>query len=530
MGMGRAAYERLSRNRGKRSPSIANQRFEIKEYFERNGWPFDESLNFSDDDISAAKYETKERPGYNALLAAIRAALVHMIVVTEMTRLFRQVPDLLELHAIVLELHVRSFVIETTSGERGGARYDLMTNQGFHDALDAVVDGSRESGKISDRVRRAKRARAREGRWHGGNRPYGYERETPIFDAEGNITNRGRLVVVESEAAIIRGLTARILNGEALTKIAADLNEREVPTATGNGRLWHPATIRNLFRSKRIAGIREDEGAEYPASWPAIISVEDWERVSLVLGDAARYVGAAKKGVRSYLLTGIIECGICGADGETHVKLYPGAMWGKQRIKQRKYACKTLDHYGRQVGCGKIVRLADPVEALVSEAVLARFESEDLAALVAPEAPAELHELAAQLVEDRRRLEQANQDRYRRADDPLRLDRRDFARVRAEIEDAMESVQRRMARLEQGRTLASIPIGKTLREAWYAADLGWRRTVLSLVVERVKLLPGHPGSRLWPTEDDEHYEDILKHYPDAPWRFDGSRVVISWKV
>ena len=525
--MARSAYERLSQDRGKRSPSIANQRFDIEEYFQRNGWPFDESLNFSDDDISASRFETKERPGYNALLAAVRAAQANAIVVTEVTRLFRRVEDLLEVHGIVLDLHLPSFVIETAPG---GARYDLMTNEGFHNALDAVVEASRESGKISDRVRRAKRARAREGRWHGGNRPYGYEREKPIFDADGNITNRGRLVVVESEAAIIRELTARILDGEALTKIAADLNEREVPTASGNGRLWHPATIRNLFRSKRIAGIREDEGAEYPASWPAIISVEDWERVSLVLGDAARYVGAAKKGVRSYLLTGIIECGICGADGKTHVKLYAGATWGRDRIPARRYHCKTLDHYGRQVGCGKITRLAEPVEALVSEAVLARFESEDLAALVAPEAPAELHELAAQLVEDRRRLEQANQDRYRRADDPLRLDRRDFARIRAEIEDAMEAVKRRMARLEQGRTLASIPIGKTLREAWYAADLGWRRTVLSLVVERVKLLPGHPGSRLWPTENDEHYEDILKHYPDAPWRFDGSRVVISWKV
>jgi len=525
--MGRAAYERLSQDRGKRSPSIANQRFDIEEYYERNGWQFDESLNFSDDDISASKYSTKERPGYNALLATIRVGQIEAIVATEVTRLFRRVEDLLEVHAIVLDVQARSFVIETAPG---GARYDLMTNEGFHNALDAVVEASRESGKISDRVRRAKRARAREGRWHGGNRPYGYEREKLILDAEGNITNRGRLVVVESEAAIVRELTARILNGEALTKITADLNERKVPTATGNGRLWHPATIRNLFRSKRIAGIREDQGAEYPASWQAIITMEDFERVSLVLGDAARYVGAAKKGVRSYLLTGIVECGICGADGETHVKLYPGAMWGKQRIKQRKYACRTLDHYGRQIGCGKIVRLADPVEALVSEAVLARFESEDLTALVAPDAPAELHELAAQLVEDRRRLEQANQDRYRRAGDPLRLDLRDFARIRAEIEDAMDSVRRRMARLEQGQTLASIPIGKTLREAWYAADLGWRRTVLSLVVERVKLLPGHPGSRLWPTEDDEHYEDILKQYPDAPWRFDGSRVVISWKV
>jgi len=514
--MGRGAYERFSEERGRPSTSNADQLSEIKEHFARNGWPFNESLNFQDDDISASMHSTKERPGYRAMLDVIRAGQIVIIVVTEMTRLFRQVAELLELINIAGQLP--ALAIETT----GGARCDLKTNQGMHDALEAVVDASRESGKISDRVKRAKRARAREGRWNGGSRPYGY--------AKPPNGEPGELAIVPAEAEIVRELAERVLGGEAMVALAGELNDRKVPTAT-NGR-WHVNTVRRVLTNPVMKGVRVHNGTEYPAAWSAIISAEDFERLQLILSDASRHVGHTGKGVRSYLLTGLIECGVCGADGTTHVKLVGGQKKvNKEREPKRRYRCRKTGNFGQQVGCGRILRMADPIEALVSETVLARFErSEDLAALIAPEAPVELHELAADLIEDKRRLDDANRDRYRRDDDPLRLDPKDFARIRGEIEDAMEATRRRMARLEQGRVLASIPVGKTLRDSWHAADLGWRRTVLSLVVERVVLHPGRPGSRRWPTEDDPEYERIVKGYPGAPWAFDGSLVRIFWKV
>lgn len=40
--------------------------------------------------------------------------------------------------------------------------------------------------------------------------------------------------------------------------------------------------------------------------------------------------------------------------------------------------------YGRSTGCGKIVRMAEPVELLVSEAVLHRLDSPEMAAALAP--------------------------------------------------------------------------------------------------------------------------------------------------
>jgi hypothetical protein len=160
--------------------------------------------------------------------------------------------------------------------------------------------------------------------------------------------------------------------------------------------------------------------------------------------------------------------------------------------------------------------------------VLARHEGEDLAALVAPDAPEELHELAASLGEDKRRLEQASRDRYRRRGDPLRLEEGQFLAIQAEIKDAMLAVQRRMARLEQGRALAAIPVGMTLRQAWDAADIGWRRTILSLVVVKVVLYPGLPGRRGWPADDSPLLERAKAL--GGPWCFDPSKIDIQWKL
>jgi hypothetical protein len=100
--------------------------------------------------------------------------------------------------------------------------------------------------------------------------------------------------------------------------------------------------------------------------------------------------------------------------------------------------------------------------------------------------------------------------------------------IQAEIKEAMEMTRRRMARLEQGRALAAIPVGMTLRQAWDAADLGWRRTILSLVVARVIVYPGFPGRRVWPASDSP----LLKRAEalGGPWCFDPSKIDIQWKL
>jgi MFS family permease len=76
--------------------------------------------------------------------------------------------------------------------------------------------------------------------------------------------------------------------------------------------------------------------------------------------------------------------------------------------------------------------------------------------------------------------------------------------------------------------LAAIPVGMTLRQAWDAADVGWRRTILSLVVVKVVLYPGLPGRRVWPADDSPLLERAKAL--GGPWCFDPSKIDIQWKV
>jgi site-specific DNA recombinase len=99
----------------------------------------------------------------------VRRGEVEIIVVTEMTRLYRRLEELLELIKMAESTRLRG--IWTTDG----VGYDLSTPEGIHAAIAAVNNAMLESAKISKRTKRKQRARAKAGRHHGGVRSYCYE-------------------------------------------------------------------------------------------------------------------------------------------------------------------------------------------------------------------------------------------------------------------------------------------------------------------------------------------------------------------
>jgi site-specific DNA recombinase len=184
-------------------------------------------------------------------------------------------------------------------------------------------------------MKRKRRAEARAGKPHGGNRPFGYE--------------KGGMVVNEDEAAIIRECRDLILAGEPILGVIRMLNLREVPTA--NGGRWWIRSLEQILTSRRIAGIRTHNGAEYPAAWPGITSKEDSDRLRLILGHKRIPKNRTPK---TYLLSSMVYCGVCGKP-----LICSGVR--SNGVVQRKYRCRRLDSSGNVYGCGKIVRTAEPV-------------------------------------------------------------------------------------------------------------------------------------------------------------------------
>jgi DNA invertase Pin-like site-specific DNA recombinase len=501
------SYQRLSEDRFDRSPNCDIQEREIREYFEAQGDAIVGS--FRDNDISISKEgrkSTRPREGYPDMLAAIEAhPRPCKIGITEMPRLYRDPEELISLFRLAEKAQLKR--IETTDG----MYYDLSTGLGIHNAIVAVSTAALESRRMSERLRRKRKALAEEGRPHGGNRAYGYE--GALNDEKGVLLNPGRvgIAVVEHEAAIIRECVERLLAGWPLRSIVRDLNGRGVKTAGGG--MWHPTQLRRVLISKHIVGIRVHLGQEYPAQWSAIITEEEHHRVCAVLQAAERFKGSSKKGSRSYLLTGLIYCGECGKP-----LVGSGGVYGARGHSGRRYRCKTVNAWGNTFGCGKISRLAMPVELLVSDHVMLRYSSPEFAEALA-DAPGikedgDLAKLAADDKAARNRLAEVE-----RGFSSGQLGFEEMIRLKGMIDEARASIQAKMAKLETGRLVLTLPANGSLHEAWGKADLDTRRQLVALLVERVTLLPGRCGGSVW------------THEPSgARFVFNPQSVRITWRV
>jgi site-specific DNA recombinase len=509
-------YARESKDDQGEAVNVDIQIAECKDYAAgQEGWELVEV--FKDNDISASS--EKHRPGYEALKASIRAGEVDCILVTEMTRLNRRIWQSIDLFRLAEDTPLQR--IATTDG--GG--YDLSTRQGIHSAIQAAIDAERETMRLAERVQRKKRIQARNGEYGGGPRPFGYD-YIPARREGSKVVEPGRLVLNEREAELVRDAAGKLLAGRSLRSVVIELNEAGATRA--EGRVWWPSTLRRTLTSPRIAGIRDHKGEQHTAAWPPILDRETWERLQLVLKAEARFAGADKKGARTYLLTGLVYCGNCGEPAPEGEPVNPGAPlvgYGNKdhgAVMRRRYYCVGTDNRGVRRGCGKVSRLAEPVDLLVGEAVLKVLDSPRMAEVLGA---ATQDQEIAELV-----------DRYRgqklKLDDLVAdyasglLDREQLAHAKRIVEQAMEETSRKLDRLASSRALAAVPLGRSLREVWESADLDWRRQLIAMLVDKIILHPGLPGGSRWPPEDDEELLERVGHQ----WRFDPGKVEIRWRV
>src|SRR6266545_1949784 len=483
-----ANYARLSMDKSGLSENVEIQKAECLEYIAEQGWELVGS--FEDNDISAsrdAKRAHRERLGYQELTRLVRKGSVDVVVITEMPRLYRRLDELLDLIRLAEVTPLRKIAVTDGSG------YDLATGEGIHNAVSAVNNAVLESRKMSDRMKRKLRARAKLGLPGGGLRPFGYEKDRMTVNAE--------------EAAIIRELAERVIAGTPLKRLAVELDQRGIRTPTG--KTWQPSVLRRILTSKRIVGINVHSGEEYPAAWPAILPQDVWEELQLVLNTEARLAGADKKGWRTYLLTGLLYSGVegCGVP-----------LTGMGAYGIRAYGCRgrTLE---TKPGQFHLRRAADPLDALIIQSVFYVLESDQFAQVYKETRAPEMRDLLTQYGTRKLKLDDLITDYATGL-----LNREQLAHAKAVVEDALEEVKAKMARVQHGKTLAQIPIDQTIREAWDShPELTWRRSLIQLVVEKIIVHPSFPGGKLWPprTADAE---------PDQQWRFDPDKIEIIWKV
>ncbi|MBO0677194.1 recombinase family protein [Mycolicibacterium sp. S2-37] len=431
-----AVYLRQSQDRSGEGLGIDRQRDDVRRLIASRGWTM--AAEFVDNDVSATS--RKPRPQFSAMMTRVDAGEFDVIVARHMDRLLRR---LAELEAVLERCQLASVAIVTAA-----------------DGVDTSSDGGRLVARILSSVaqgeveRKGARQRsaavqaAKQGRWIGGRRAFGYESD--------GVTIR------EGEAALIRQGYADVLNGESLAEIARRWQATGlVPTQEAAG--WHRGNVKDVLTNPRSAGLRRYRSAEDRASirqnpelgitgtaeWPPIVDEATWRAAVRILCDPARR--RAPVGPKG-LLTGVAVCGVCG---ET---VHRGGATNRKPM----YRCRSGRHVSRQ---------SEPVDAYVEAVVLEVLKRPDAALLWSDDLP-DASELMAEA------------DTLRRRRDDIAVDYADGVMTREQFRAMNERVLGRLADVEAKIAAAgsasplAIVAAEDVDAAWSDLSVARRRAII----------------------------------------------------
>jgi DNA invertase Pin-like site-specific DNA recombinase len=440
-----AIYARISQDRDGDGLGVTRQLLDCRQEAQRRGWVVAEE--YVDDDVSA--YTGKPRPAYRRMLADLRDGHRDAVLIWHLDRLHRRPIELEEFVQTCTAAGVSDVV--TLHGD-----FNLGSGDGLLVARLLSAVAANESDSKRRRGRRKALEVAQAGRPHaGGPRPFGY-----LAD---------KLTPEPREAAVYRQLAERAVAGESLNSLSAWLEAQGVQTVGGHP--WRTQVVRQILTNPRYWGVRIYRGEPIgEAEWPGLISPDLGQRLVTRLTDPAR---RTNRTARRYLLSGMCRCDLCGAK-----------MFSVPRYETRRYLCRSGNDFG---GCGRMAIAAESLEALISEAVLLRLDTPELAAALRGEAQLDLDTAAAQrnLDADVAQLEELAQLYAARS-----ITAREWLQARQPIESRLTATRRQLAHA-RGFSPVTDYIGNAglLRRQWATLNLNRQRAIVQAVVDHVVIKP-----------------------------------------
>jgi site-specific DNA recombinase len=447
-----AIYLRQSQDRDGTGYGIDRQREDVSKLVAAQGWQV--VAEFVDNDVSALS--RKPRPAFTDMMARVDAGEFDVIAARHMDRLLRRLAEL----ESVLERCAKTHTAIVTAADG----VDTSSDGGRLVAriLSSVAQGEVE--RKSARQRSAVAQAAKQGRWCGGRRAFGYEKDG--------------VTVREGEAVLIKQGYADVLAGESLGEIARRWTASGFMTTQGLS-VWNRGAVKDVLTNPRHAGLRrhrspEDRadiranpelGITGKAEWPAIVDEATWRAVVRIVCDPARrHEPLSAKG----LLTGLAVCGACD---ET---VHRGAATGGVRM----YRCRSGKHVHRR---------SDPIDQYVEAVALGILKEPNAADLWAAELPD-----ASNLM--------AEADTLRRRRDDIALDYADGAMTREQFRTANTRIQNRLGELESRIAAAgttsplSIVAAEDIDKRWAELSTAQKRAIIGALMTPVIELVGG-GSR-----------------------------------
>ena len=279
---------------------------------------------------------SKKRPEFQRMLDDARMGCFDVIVCWKSDRLSRGMFPAAALMEVVEAYQLR---IESVMDAVDMKTFGLM-----------AAIGKIELDNFRERAAMGKRGAAKRGRIATGKPPYGYR-----------VSPDGRPMVDEAEAEVVRRIFHDYVErGLGIVRIAWDLTDEGVPTATGRG-TWHESVVQNLLGNPvytgtwsygRTRNIATDEGtrvfAQPADTWidvpvPPVVDEETFQRAQAT--KRARLSRAKRNTKVLYLLQHLLRCAECGRTFQAHSRWHANATREGRRVSYdrkaplRYYAC-----------------------------------------------------------------------------------------------------------------------------------------------------------------------------------------------
>lgn len=392
-----------------------------------------------------------------------------------------------------------------------------------------------ESESTSERMIGTKAHFRNTGRWVGGHPPYGY---MPVRRPEGGWA----LVIDETSAAVVREAVRRVIAGEAVNAIVADLNRRHVLTPYNHERLrawkaltaeekagresagggplqtnagddtsgavWRQRTLMRVLRNPAMLGytthgtetVSRDDGSttSRPAvaigddgtlsiGAPALINHAEWDELQHALDQQSVIKHRTQT---PNLLLGVAVCALCSAPMYRGARSSGDKTWAYYRCRHNVIASEA----GKP--CDTRAVRADWLESVAGDIFLEAVGDLEVIRMV--------YEAGTDNTEERRRLR-----------DSLRMVRAEHDRGQYEYpggdEDYRERTERMVARLRKlPETITPAgykpqPTGRTFRQEWAARDVQGRRQLMAGAGFRLRVakFAGTGGMMVAMKMDDE---------------------------
>ena len=327
--------------------SIEAQLYDLRDYAKRNNLRI---LHEYIDDGYSGKNITG-RPHFQEMMEEIKSGVrADYVLVFKLSRFGRNAADALSSLQLMQDYGTNLVCV------KDGINSEAQMGKMMIAFMSAFAEMERENILVQTMAGREQKAR--EGKWNGGQAPYGYKL---VKDEKG----KGHLEIDEDEAEIVRIIFHEYTKkGKGVMALASWLNAQGYrKNVRGNGKYEHfvPTFLKNVLcnpvyvgkiaygrrRTTPVKGkrneyrmIKQSDYDVYDGEHEAIIDEATWNAAQERMAEESHPFPEAKTGEHVHLLTGMLICPICGRKmiaNVSHGKRKKDGTVGKSTYA---YACK----------------------------------------------------------------------------------------------------------------------------------------------------------------------------------------------